>query len=42
MNSGLTKRECGGCLYFLLVPGGVWMAQNHRFFFFASGGGPFV
>ena len=32
MNSGRTEGDCGGCLYFLLVPGGIRMAQNHSFF----------
>ena len=38
----LTTGDRGGSLYFLIVLGGVWMAQNRIFGGCANGGGTFV
>ena len=37
-----TKGDCGGSLYFLILLGGVWMAQHHIFLGCANGGGDVV
>ena len=40
--SRLTKGDCGGSLYFLILLGGVWMAWNHIILGCASRGGTAV